>query len=250
LVTLTRISDLRSKDLLAESLTTFVNDARKTGRGLTRLSAKVGGTVDQILAFNDYALHSIEAAQASPGTFSVMLRPWKPSNTQEIVLQTFSDSMNVLSLSIQKLIIEAESELVNLDRLEQDLSVIHEIISREDRTLNIARSDLLSDLWTKLGGNRKTLRGYNDNLTLLKALELYRKQALGQVMMALQALNTLSEDVEDLRERVANPALLEARIPVEVHMQSIRGGIQRLKESRVRAKDRDEEETNKILNLD
>lgn len=47
LVTLTRLSDLKSRDLLAESLSTFVADARKTGRGLTKLSSRVGGTVDQ-----------------------------------------------------------------------------------------------------------------------------------------------------------------------------------------------------------
>lgn len=47
LVTLTRISDLKSRDLLAEALSNFVHNARKTGRGLTKLSSRVGGTVDE-----------------------------------------------------------------------------------------------------------------------------------------------------------------------------------------------------------
>jgi hypothetical protein len=47
LVTLVRLSELNSKDTLAESLSSFVDDARKTGRGLTKLSSKIGGTVDQ-----------------------------------------------------------------------------------------------------------------------------------------------------------------------------------------------------------
>lgn len=54
LVTLVRLSELSSKDTLAHSLSTFVDDARKTGRGLTRLSSKIGGTVDQYVACSFY----------------------------------------------------------------------------------------------------------------------------------------------------------------------------------------------------
>jgi hypothetical protein len=46
LITLIRVSDLKSRDMLAELLVGFVEDARITGRGLQRLSSKIGGTVD------------------------------------------------------------------------------------------------------------------------------------------------------------------------------------------------------------
>ncbi len=47
LATLVRVSDLNSRKILANSLSEFVKDARKVGRGLTRFSSKVGGTVDK-----------------------------------------------------------------------------------------------------------------------------------------------------------------------------------------------------------
>jgi hypothetical protein len=47
LVTLVRASDLRSREVLANTLSTFVQDARNTGRGLQRLNAKIGGAVDK-----------------------------------------------------------------------------------------------------------------------------------------------------------------------------------------------------------
>jgi hypothetical protein len=47
LVTRVRISDLKAKDTLAESLREFLKDARKTGQGLHKLTAKVGGAVDR-----------------------------------------------------------------------------------------------------------------------------------------------------------------------------------------------------------
>ena len=47
LVALVRISDLKAKDNLASSLVEFIESAKKTGRGLQKLSAKVGGAVDR-----------------------------------------------------------------------------------------------------------------------------------------------------------------------------------------------------------
>lgn len=47
LVALVRISNLKARDTLASSLTGFVEDAKKTGRGLQKLTSKVGGAVDR-----------------------------------------------------------------------------------------------------------------------------------------------------------------------------------------------------------
>ena len=47
LATLVRHSDLQSNDVLADLLTTFVKDAKKTARSLTKLSSRVGGAVDK-----------------------------------------------------------------------------------------------------------------------------------------------------------------------------------------------------------
>jgi hypothetical protein len=47
LVSLIRKSDLEGRDELANVLEKLVQDARKTGRGLQKLSAKVGGAVDR-----------------------------------------------------------------------------------------------------------------------------------------------------------------------------------------------------------
>jgi hypothetical protein len=46
LATRVRVSNLKSRQMLADSLSDFVKDARKASRGLTRFSSKVGGAVD------------------------------------------------------------------------------------------------------------------------------------------------------------------------------------------------------------
>jgi hypothetical protein len=47
LATLVRVSKLKSRVSLAQTLVNFVNDAKKTSRGLQTLSAKINGAVDK-----------------------------------------------------------------------------------------------------------------------------------------------------------------------------------------------------------
>jgi hypothetical protein len=164
-----------------------------------------------------------------------------------VVLKTFSDSMATLSFSLSRLILEAESQLVNLESLETALTTIHTIITRENLSITSAKSELLSELWTILGGNRKQLRGFNEHLELLQGLGVYRMQALQRVVDALEHLRVLSDDMEELRERVTAPRLGGESIPVEVHLGSIRIGMERLKDSRVRAREKEERDVRGIV---
>ncbi|KAF8959482.1 hypothetical protein BDZ97DRAFT_1667049 [Flammula alnicola] len=254
LVARIRVSDLKAKDTLATSLTEFVGDAKKTGRSLQKLTSKVGGAVDNIMAVNDYALQSIESARATePSAWSLTgLLPWKSprKSVNEVVTQTFDEAMNVLSVNMERLILEAEDNLHNLNELEERLATLQEILAREDSSISSAKSDLLEDLWTKFGGNRKSLRNFDHHLTLLKGLGTYRKQALVHVVAALQTLHAMSEDMEDMRERVAAPDLIGLNVPAEVHMKSIRMGLDRLREGRIKAKKLQEDAVRRVISID
>ncbi|KAF9524869.1 hypothetical protein CPB83DRAFT_773120 [Crepidotus variabilis] len=252
LVSLIQISDLKAKDTLASLLYEFIYDAKKTGRGLQKLSSKVGGAVDNIMAVNDYALKSIEATRSNePSRLMQALTPWRPRRkpTDEIVAETFEEATDVLSRNLERLILEAEVSLKNLQDLEERLNSLHELLSREDAFISGAKEDILAELWTKIGGNNKKLRNFDSHLALLKDLAKYRKQALSHVVAALQTLRGMSEDMEDMRERVAAPNLLGPTVPVEVHMKSIEMGLQRLKEGRTRAKKLEEEAMDRVMSL-
>lgn len=265
LTTLVRVSDLKSRDLLADVLVEFVNDAKKAGSGLQRLSSRIGGAVDRyvlfwpsdpslivlcsIMAVNDYALQAIEESQSKTSWVPLnALIPWsRPQLTSEVVTRSFTEAMSVLSSAMERLILEAEVNLANLNKLEERLLTLHDMVTREDATLSDAKAELLSELWTKLGGNKSTLRNFESHLLLLKNLGMYRKKALIHVVAALQTLQAMSSDMEDIRERVAAPELTGSRIPVKVHMKSIKSGLERLKEGRGRAKRLEEEALRKAL---
>lgn len=155
--------------------------------------------------------------------------------------------MSVNEAHMHRIILEAEASLGYLNDLEERLFTLHEYIARENSTIILEREDLLAELWTILGGNRKRLRGMNGHLFLLKSIGEYRRRAMAQVSAALQTLQGMSEDMEDLRQRVAAPELLGDRIPVEVHLKSIKGGLERLQADRKRTKERNDETVRLML---
>lgn len=189
------------------------------------------------MAINDHALRTIEQANSKNTFFALdTLIPWVESRKNRIVTSTFRDAMDTLSIQISRLILEAEVNIDNLNELEERLNALHELVSREVKTVKGDREELLAQLWTILGGNRKELKNFNENLAILKNVGTYRNQARTHVVATLQTLQSLSEDMEELRERVATPGLVGERVPLEVQMKSIQYGLDRLKENRIRAR--------------
>lgn len=202
------------------------------------------------MALNNYAMATIEDAhKKAPSRLLQAISPFKLGPTaEEIIAEAFTLAMDESEQTIEKLILEAEVSWQNLEQLDADIGALHEIITREDKHTTVERDELLGELWTKLGGNKKAVRDYGDRLALLNDLGEYRKQAVAHVKAALRALHTMSDDLEVLRERVAAPGLLEGKLPLHVHMESIRNGLERLQEGRTTSRGRGmDDETVRIL---
>lgn len=164
-----------------------------------------------------------------------------------IVTKTFNDAMSVLSTQLERVILEAQVSLTNLDRLEQRLVTLHELVQHENSHISAERSELLAEMWSMLGGNRRKVCNLEGHLALLRDIGQYRTRALAHVAAALQTLQSMSDDMEDLRERVAAPEVVGEQIPVEVHMNSIRAGLDRLSEKRYQVRKREEIAIKQVL---
>ena len=202
------------------------------------------------MALNNYAMTTIEGAhKKAPSRLLQAVSPIKLGPTaEEITAEAFTLAMDESEQAMEKLIIEAEVSWQNLEQLDADIGALHDIITREDKHANVERDELLGELWTKLGGNKKAVRDYSDRLALLNDLGGYRKQAAAHVKASLRALHTMSDDLEVLRERVAAPGLLGSKVPLHVHMESIRNGLERLQEGRMASRGRGiEDETVRML---
>lgn len=134
-----------------------------------------------------------------------------------------------------------------LTDLEGRLYTLSEFVARSNGTLTVERADFLGALWTMLGGNRHKIQHVDGHIFLLNSLDEYRRRPTTHVSAALLTLQGMSEDIEDLRVRVAAPALMGERISVEVHLNSIRGGLVRLQADRTMARLRGWESIRRIV---
>ena len=178
--------------------------------------------------------------------------PFSLSNTnptEEAVIETFLMSMDNIASHMVRLRDEAEISMSHIMRLDEHLMVLHEITHRDNKELTAAQEDVLAELWTWVGGNRSRLRKMSLNLDLLKNVEKYRRKALAHVVATLQVLHTLDADMEELRTRVAAPDIVGDKIPIEVHMKSIKVGVERLKEGQMKASLKQGESIAKILEI-
>jgi hypothetical protein len=137
--------------------------------------------------------------------------------------------MNTLSINLERLILEAEVSMAHIDKLEQKLESIHELISLEDASITKERADLLAQLWTIFGGNRDEVHGMDNHLALLKDVGRYREGALAVIVPVLQMMDTMAADLEELRQRAVAPQLVGDVVPMEVHIKTLRSGVERLK---------------------
>lgn len=240
LKSLVSLSQLMCRERLAAKLDDFVSSARSAGRDLQRLGSRVGGSVDGVLAVNDYALRAIEAAKDAQkrSILASALLPWNTPSHSEIS-EIFITSMSVLEENLRSLVTEAQVAVVGLDNLEMQLATIHEITSREQSLVGTKRETLLRDLWTMLGANKEKMKQFSNHINLLESISSYRKQALAHVAATLVQLQQLTHDLQELRDRVSRPSLLADRneIPLEVHILSIRKGIERLDAGRLRTRE-------------
>jgi hypothetical protein len=143
-------------------------------------------------------------------------------------------SMDNIASHTARLRDEAETSIGNLLRLEEHLRVIHEETHRDNKDLTVAQEDVLAELWTWLGRNRNKLRKIDPNLDSLKKIEKNRKKALAHVASTLQTLRALDAGMEELMTRLAAPDIIGDKMPIEVHIRSLKAGIDGLKEGQVR----------------
>ena len=203
----------------------------------------------RITSLNDHALQTIEASKSPPSLVARML-PFSLSNsnpTKEAVIETFLSSMDSIGNHMSRLREEAEISMGHLMRLEEHLKVLHEIVSRENKELTKTQEEVLAELWTRLGGNKRELKEMNLNLNLLKNVEKYRRKALVHVAATLETLHTLDADMEELRTKVAAPNIVGDKIPIEVQIKSIKAGVDRLKEGQMKASLRQGERLDRML---
>lgn len=218
----------------------------------------MGRAVDSVIATTRWTtrvLDGIQERDASRGAVNAfindkLLAPFQPVKfTESILLDQYIQHTRIVEEEINKLITEAQALLLVLNNLEDRLEVIHGVATREDMHAKALKEEILSELWTMVGGNRGKLNKMDRQLNLLQQVGIYRKTAYAHVSGTILRLQAMGAGLEDLRERVGSPELLRDRldIPLSVHIENIQKGVERLEEGRQNARKLENEHIRQTL---
>jgi hypothetical protein len=172
-----------------------------------------------------------DAKKNTPPPYSlVAMNPFRSGSTiEEVIVDAFTGAMDTFSVTIQRLILEAEVTLHNLDTFEEVLAALHGAVAHGDLSIHV---DVMRAIGIILGGQKT-----GPPLSWLNDFGDYQRQAQAHVLAALHILDSMSEDMKDLRERVTVAVeFVDDEIPLHVQIQSIQSGLRRLQIARVRAK--------------
>lgn len=224
----------------------FIETARIASYDLQKYNSHIGRAVDSVLATTRWTMRVIDdiaVRDASKGALQSVtdkvLAPFGSTKfAEKALLDQYIQHTRVVEEEINKLIVEAQALLLVLNNLEDRLDVVHGIVVRESGQAMASKEEILSQLWTILGGNRGKREKIQRQLELLAEVGMYRKTAYAHVSGTILRLQEIGAGLEDLRERVGTPELLRDRsdIPLSVHIESIQSGLERLEAVRSNAK--------------
>ena len=256
--TLVRHSHLPSRNELGLEFDGFIETARIASFDLQKFNSHVGRGVDSVLAtarWTRRVLDGIETRDAERGALvsffnDKLLAPFQPLKfTENRVLEQYILHTRNVEDEIARLVTEAQALLQVLQNLEDRLDIIHGIAIRDRDTAQLSRDDVLSQLWTKLGGNAKALGKLESKLSLLSQVNQYRQSAFAHVSGTIVKLQEMAAGLEDLRERVGGVELVGGKmgVPLSVHIEQIELGVQRLEDARMRTRGIEGNTMRKIL---
>jgi hypothetical protein len=134
---------------------------------------------------------------------------------------------------------------ISLADLDEILVALHDLATHESTYQKGERNKLLAELWTLLGGNRVKKQIFQENLELLTDLDQLRRSAVSQIQTTLYSLTSFQLDMEELRGQVARPSIIE--IPIEIHIENVGKGIERLRSSKVALKSGSDSRNSKLI---
>ena len=253
-----RFSQLHSKNELVLEFDGFIETARIASYDLQKFNSHVGRGVDNILAtarWTTRILGGIAERDASQGAATrfineKILAPFQPIKfTEDALLDQYIQHTRVVEEEINRLITEAQALYLLLQNLEDRLDIIHGIAVRDKLSAQGSKDEVLSQLWTVLGGNRGKIGKFDSQLRLLAQVNTYRQNAIAHVSGTLVRLQSMGAELEELRERVGGVELLGGKgaVPLSVHIENIEMGVERLERGRKGAKELENEELRKSL---
>lgn len=259
LAILVKHSQLPSRRTLEDKLSRFSEMASEASDDLSTYNAEVGYTIDVVISTNRWTLHTLEGIAARDDSEGPLMRALAYMNPfsstgglEERIFAQYVQHVGRVDSEIERRIKQSEALLELLKRLKTQLNDIGNIA--KDDGLNVARDhdELLSRLWTKLGGNRSLKQSFSSSLDLLKDVQSYRQDAVMHVSATLVKLRAIKGELKSLRKGVATRDLegVDGSAPLRYYIGLVEKSVERLEKVRGESQQMEWESIRRMLDDD
>ena len=238
--TLVKSSHLPSRSQLAVEFDFFVLTAKEASSDLARYNTRIGAVLDRVIGTNIWTYAVLDGLQkdaASTGLLSRAVSSLTASPKRTLEQRIYDQYIAHVTKNreeIASLISAAQALLMVLTNMDARLDTIFSLAVSDDATISRNHDELLSLLWTKLGGNKASVKANVRSLTLLRDVSSYRKRALTHVSHTLVKLQEIQSELEVLHDDVGRPELLgwEGEGGLVYQMGVIDSTVERLRRAR------------------
>jgi hypothetical protein len=157
-----------------------------------------------ITAVKSYALKIFENAEDSTRFYSVI--PWAPIQNPSTIIEAFEAAMSTITRQVNRLIPMIDTNDHLLLKMEDNLLLLQELISREHSSIIGAQSDVVGKFWMRIRRAKK-LRQFDHHLRLLIDLEATRNHSAIHIAVVLRILREMKEGMEGISWRCRNASL-------------------------------------------
>ncbi|KAF9951810.1 hypothetical protein BGZ65_005742 [Modicella reniformis] len=214
-----------SKQMLVERLERYHLKAKVASRQMQVLQSRTEGCLDGLVIRNMYLIRELDRLQhqqellrkertfglwdrlinlASGGTGTGL------ATSERKVVQLYQSSMEDARRNVRDLIFKTQLVVESLDILEDTLMSISELTVLEKKQQRSGHSEVMAQIWTRLGGNRLEVESFGDNLDLLENMDGQRMAAKGQISAALLKLTSFEIEMGNLNEKIADAVIVGA----------------------------------------
>ncbi|KAL1836713.1 hypothetical protein VTJ49DRAFT_4739 [Mycothermus thermophilus] len=244
--TMVRYSNLRDREELVLEFDNFIVTAGAAADELQQFNTHVGSAVDWVISMNRWTSRHLDTLESEAGRnengligawTNWLFAPFQPATFSERhLLGRYIEHATLVSDKIAALILEAQGVLRTLSKAEGQLGVIHDLVTRTQKTVQSRKDEILWTLWTLIGANNRRLENLNSQLSLLRRVDAQRVDAVRQVSDLITELQQIKAALGDLRDRLVEPALVHdiVDVPLSVHIETINRGVERLEAARKR----------------
>jgi len=247
------VSNLENRAEFVQAFRSYIHTlGQKVNPELHTFNVRAGGVVDSILSTHNYTRRRIARLDPSlpenqPSVLSKftmwafpLFVPSQAERTNEAILLQYIQYAEDIVVTLDDLIGIAQIVLDYLKEADMNLHEIHRLTEQSKSRIESKKGG--NAVWNLLASLRltKEQQKYMRDLDLLTEVEAERSGARDYVADVLNDLRGVKAQLQDLQERISKPGLQlgsDNQLPLEVHLDMIEGGVDRLQRARQQFRD-------------